>query len=179
VAVNIKNRQQLLLIVAGVAIALLLSDRFVFTPLTNTWKEHAQRIVQLKKSIAQGEMLSDRADRIREQWNSMRTNTLPVNLSAAESAVLKGFDRWSEQSRISISSIKPQWKRTAEDFIVLECRADGFGSIDAVSRFLYEIEKDNLPLRVESVEITARDNNGQQLALALQVSGLLLTPEDQ
>jgi len=61
----------------------------------------------------------------------------------------------------------------------LECRADGFGSIEAVSRFLYEIEKDNLPLRVESVEITARDNNGQQLALALQVSGLLLTPEDQ
>jgi hypothetical protein len=177
--VNIKNRQQLLLIVAGAAVVLLLSDRFIFTPLTTTWKEHTTRIAQLKRSISQGEVLTDRAARIREQWDNMRTNTLPLNLSAAESAVLKGFDRWSEQSRISISSIRPQWKRSGDDYMVLECRADGFGSIDAISRFLYELEKDSLPLRVESVEITARDNNGQQLALALQLSGLLLTPEDR
>jgi hypothetical protein len=177
--VNIKNRQQLLLILAGTAIVLLLSDRFVFTPLIKTWKEHSQRIIQLQRSIAQGEILSDRSATIRQQWENMRTNTLPVNLSAAENLMLKGFDHWSEASRISISSIKPQWKRNADDYVVLECRADAFGTIDAVSRFLYEMEKDSLPLRVESVEITARDNNGQQLALGLQVSGLLLTPEDQ
>jgi hypothetical protein len=35
-----------------------------------------------------------------------------------------------------------------------------------------------LALRVESVEVAARDNNGQQLSLALQVTGLLLSPED-
>ena len=58
--------------------------------------------------------------------------------------------------------------------MTLECRADAFGSIQAVTRFLYEVEKDSLALRVEAVEITARDNDGQQLTIGLQVSGLQL-----
>jgi hypothetical protein len=174
-----KNRQQLLAIIAGLAIALFFADRFVITPLTKTWKAHNDKIDELNKPLAQGEILVDRADRIRESWDNMRTNTLPINLSAAENNVLKAFDRWKERSGMTISSIKPQWKRTAEDYMVLECRADGFGTIDSISRFLYEMEKDPLALRVDSVEINARDNNGQQLALGLQVSGLLLTPEDQ
>ena len=175
---NINNRQQVLAILAIAAIALLLGDRMVVTPLAKAWKERGQRVVSLKKSISQGELLLDRDKRIREQWGGMRTNTLPVNLSAAENEVLKAFNRWSEDSRISISSIKPQWKRNAEDYMLLECRADTFGTIDALARFLYEIERDSLALRVESLEVTARDNNGQQLAMAVQVSGLLLTPEE-
>jgi hypothetical protein len=177
--VNIKNRQQLLTVLAGIAIVLFFSDRFIFTPLTKTWQARSDRIAELKKSIAQGELLVDRAPRISSQWNNMRTNTLPVNLSAAENNVLKAFDRWKDVSRITISSIKPQWKRSADDYMVLECRADGFGSIEAISRFLYEMEKDPLALHVDSVELNTRDINGQQLALGLQVSGLLLTPEDQ
>lgn len=176
---NVNSRQQLLLIIAGIGIALLLSDRFVLTPLTKSWKSNTEKIAELKKSINQGEVLVDRAKFIREQWSSMRTNTLPVNLSAAENEVLKAFERWTDQSRISISSIRPQPKRNADDYMVVEFRADGFGTLDAVSRFLYEMEKDPLALRAESVEIRARDNNGQQLALGLQVSGLILTPEQQ
>ena len=176
---NINNRQQLLAIVAVAAIALLLGDRLVLTPLTTAWKERSQKIVSLKKSLNQGELLLDRDKRIRETWNNMRTNTLPVNLSAAENEVVKAFFRWSEQSGISITSTRPQWRRNTDDYMLLECRADTFGSIESLSRFLYEIEKDPLALRVESVEITTRDNNGQQLAMGVQVSGLLLTPEEQ
>ena len=63
--------------------------------------------------------------------------------------------------------------------MTLECRADAAGSLPALTRFLYEAEKDPLALKVEAVEITARDNDGQQLSLALQVSGLLLNPPPQ
>ncbi len=176
---NIKNRQQLLAVAAIAAIVLLLGDRLVLTPLIRSWKERSEKIRSLKKSIAQGEMLLDRDSRIRETWTNMRTNTLPVNLSAAENEVVKAFFRWSEQSGISITSTRPQWRRNADDYMLLECRAETFGTIESLSRFLYEIEKDPLALRVEAVEINTRDNNGQQLAMAVQVSGLLLTPEEQ
>ena len=85
--------------------------------------------------------------------------------------------KWSLDSRISVSSIKPQWKRgTSEDYSVLECRVDAAGSLGTLTRFLYEVENSPLALKVESVEITSRDNNGQQLALGLLVSGLRLAP---
>ena len=43
----------------------------------------------------------------------------------------------------------------------------------------FDIEKDPLPLRLEIVELSSRDSEGQQLALGLQVSGLVLTPQER
>jgi len=176
--VTTKNRQQLLTILAAVGVGLFIADKLVFTPLVAGWKERSTRIAELRKSVAQGEALIQRGNRIRDRWDSMRTNTLPDEVSAAENQVLKAFERWSDESRISISGIKPQWKRASDDYMTLECRADAFGTIHALTRFLHSLEKDPLALRVESVEITARDETGQQLALAIQVSGLLLNPQE-
>jgi len=175
---KIQNRQQIMVLVAAAAAVLLLGDKLVLPLLTHSWTERATRIVELRKSVSQGTLLSSRERTIRERWESMRTNTLPNNMSAAENEVLRAFDRWSQESRVSITSIKPQWKQTGEDYATLECRADASGSIQSLSRFLFNVEKDPLALRIETVEITARDNDGQQLALVLQVSGLLLSPQE-
>jgi type II secretion system (T2SS) protein M len=177
--VNIKNRQQLLAFVAIAGVAILVADKLIIGPLWDGWKARSTRIAELKKSVTQGAVLLQREGAIRSRWDSMRTNTLPENISAAENEMLQAFERWSQDSRISVSSIKPQWKRAGDDFMTLECRADAFGSMQALTRFLYDMEKDPLALKVESVEITSRDNEGQQLSLALQVSGLLLSAETQ
>jgi len=176
---KIENRQRLLAILAAVGVGLLVADRLIITPLASGWKDRTDRILELKKSIAKGTLVLQRENRIRERWDSMRTNTLPENVSEAENEVLRAFERWSEDSRISISSIKPQWKRVGDDYMTLECRADAAGSIQALSRFLFNVEKDPLALKVEAVEITSRDDTGRQLSLALQVSGLLLNPPAQ
>jgi hypothetical protein len=175
---KIKNRQQVLGIIAGLAVVLLLGDKLVLSPLTSRWKERTTRITQLRKDISQGSLLLDREETIRDRWEGMRTNTLPDNVSAAENEVLQAFEHWSQVSQLSIASIKPQWKRAGEDFMTLECRADAFGNMEALTRFLYNVERDPLALRVEAVEITSRDNEGRQLSLGLQVSGLLLNPQE-
>jgi hypothetical protein len=170
----IRNRQQWLVILAATGAALLIGDKLVLTPLTAGWQARSKQIAELTKQVNQGSLLVSRDSVIRNRWDQMRNGTLPDEVSAAENEVLQAFERWSQESRISISSIKPQWKRAGDDFMTLECRADAFGSIQAVTRFLYEVEKDPLALRVEAVEITSRDNDGQQLAVGLQVSGLQL-----
>jgi len=176
---NISNRQQLLAIMAIAVIALWIGDKVVFSPLTGLWKDRVKQIDELRKSVNQGNLLLERERSIRNRWAGMRTNTLPNNTSAAENLVLKAFDRWSQESRISVTSIKPQWKHNADEYMTLECRVDAFGSLSTLTRFLYDVEKDPLALKVDAVEITTRDNEGQQLSLALQVSGLLLNAQPQ
>ena len=171
---NVNQRQQLLLILATLAVVLLFSDRVVVTPLAAVWKSRSVRLAELRESLAQGELLAQRDAVIRARWSAMREQTLPSIPSAAENELLKAFERWSRDSRLSISSIKPQWREGDEDYLSLECRAEGFGSMEAVTRFLYEVEKDDLPVKVDSVEITTRDPQGQSLTLGLQVSGLVL-----
>jgi Tfp pilus assembly protein PilO len=177
--VQIKNRQQLLTIVSIAAIGLLALDRILLPPLTSFWKERSAQIDDLRTKVREGDQLGKRERVIRERWDQMRTNTLPNNNSAAEQKVVNAFYKWEQDSRVSITSIMPQWKQDSDDYKTLECRIDASGRLDALSRFLYDIEKDPMALKLQSVELTARDNEGQQLTLALQVSALVLTPKEQ
>jgi len=176
---NLNRRQQLLAILAIVAVGLFIADRLVFTPLTNSWKARSDRITKLKEQVRDGAQTLKRENALREQWGMMSTNTLSVSKPEAESQMLKAFDRWSQAGGVSVSSIRPQWKEAEDDYKTLECRADVAGSLLAISHFLFQIERDPMGVKVDSMEMTARDNNGSQLALVLQVSGLLLNPPKQ
>jgi hypothetical protein len=171
---NLKNRQQLLAAIAIAGAALFAGDKLLFTPLVKGWKNRAVRVADLRKRINQGELLLQRQEGIRSRWDQMRTNTLPADASVAEQRLLQAFESWAQESRISVTSIAPQ-KRDTDDYTSLECRVDAFGSLSTVSRFLYDIEKDPLGLKLETVEISARDNDGQQISVGLQISGLILS----
>lgn len=176
---KISNRQQLLVIAAAVAVSLLIGDKLILSTLTNTWKARSARIADLRKKVEEGRSLVTREQTLRSRWEFMSRNALPNNPSTAEQQVLKAFDRWSQESRISILSISPNWKREGDEYMTLECRVEAAGNLGTVSRFLYAIEKDPMALKLQGIEISARDNEGQQLALGLQVSGLVLAPEQK
>lgn len=172
-----KNRQKLLLIVAGVGLLLLVGNSIVFEPLVAAWKARSKRIADLRDQVAQGQQLVQRETALRYSWESKRTNALPSDQSAAEAQLFNAFDRWERASGISRVSIKPQWKQGEDDsYATLECRADYNGDIGRIKSFLYQLENDPIGLKLENVEIAARDDAGQQLTLGLQVSGLQLNP---
>jgi len=177
--VKIKNRQQLLIIGVIAVAAIFAGDKVILTPLGNLWTARSKQIAELKKKVESGAQLIQREQSLHNHWNQMRTNTLPVNPSRAEQQLLRAFDRWSQDSKISITSLSPQWKHDSDDYMTLQCRVEAAGNMGAVSRFLYDVEKDPMALRLEIVEISSRDAEGQQLALGLQVSGLVLTPQEK
>src|SRR6202042_233106 len=138
----------------------------------------SDHISDLRKQVAQGEMLIDHEPAIRTRWENMRKNTLPANASQAETEFLKTFDRCAQDSGISVVSYRPQWKQN-DDYTTYECRADINGNIETLSRFIYELEKDPMGLKVDSMEIATHDDKGQQLSLGIQLSGLLLAAPAQ
>lgn len=174
---KIKNREKVLLLGAALVVGLLVLDRLVVTPLTRAWKERSEKIVSLTKSLNNGQVLLTRERDVRTRWAGMVSNTLPDNVSMGESIVLKAVDRWVQASQIGFTSIKPQWKQNDEDYMTLECRVDAFGGMEALTRFLYEMETDPLAVKVEDLEITARDTAGQQLSLGVRFTGLMLTSD--
>lgn len=176
---RIEIRQRLLAIIAIAIVALFALDRLVFSPLVDSWKNRSGELAKLRKSIEQGSMLIQRESHTRNMWNDIRKSTLPVNASQAEKELLAAFEKWSADSRVSISSIRPQWKRGAtDDYSVLECRVDAAGTLPVLAKFLYSIESSPIAVKMESVELTARDNNGDQIALGLLISAVRLAALD-
>ena len=140
---NLKNRQHLLALLAGAAVALFAADKLVISPLANSWKARSTEITKLRRQVAEGRSLVQRADSLNNRWEQMRTNTLPNNSSVAEQQVLKAFDRWSQESRISILSVSPQWKHDTEDYMTLECRVEAAGNIQSRAGSIVEYDHCN------------------------------------
>ncbi|MGD0016563.1 MAG: type 4a pilus biogenesis protein PilO [Verrucomicrobiia bacterium] len=172
---RIEDRQKLLVILAIAGVALLAGDKLLITPLTGLWKEHARRISELRDNLDKGTALLAREQAIEDRWTSMQKSALPTDVSAAESKVLTAVERWTRASGITFTSIKPQWKQNGDDYKTLECRVDATGDMESLARFVYELERDPLALRVEDLELSARDDGGQKLSLGVRFTGLVLT----
>ena len=174
---NLNKRQQILAILAIAVVGLYVADKLVFTPLTKSWSARSKRIATLKEQVRDGTETSKREAVLREQWDRMRRNTLSNSKPEAESQIIKAFERWSQEGGVSVSSIRPQWKEAEEDYKTLECRADVGGNLSAIAHFLYQVERDPLGVKVDSMELTSRNPEGSQLALVIQISGLLINPQ--
>jgi hypothetical protein len=178
--VDAERRKRLLIIAAVACVAALLGDRLILSPLGSLWQSRRARIAQLAASVSKGQSLIENQQRLRQRWNSMQSESLPSEEQAAENLVLKSMARWVGESRLEVTSLKPRWTRSEkEGFTSLEFRANAKGSIGAISRFLYELETDPLALKVEEIEIAARDNAGEDLSLSLRFSGVALERRSQ
>jgi Tfp pilus assembly protein PilO len=176
--VKIKDRKQFLTIAAVAVVAIFLADRLILTPLGHAWTERNNRLADLEKRVADGKQLIRREGALRARWEEMQTNTFPQNQSLAEQKLLRGFDQWAKDSGITLTSLSQQWKYDAEDYRTLQCRVEASGNLRAVSRFLYEMEKSPAALKLDNLEITSHDVEGQQLTVSMQVSGLALGTEE-
>ncbi len=173
---QIKDRQKLLVILTATAVGLFAADQLVRAPLMSVWNARAARITALRSQVSRGRMLVERERGIRNHWSDMQHKALTNNLSAAEQQVFHAIDAWAQDTGVIVNAVTPQWKHDSDDYVTYECRVDAAGDIGRLSQFLYRAEREPLALKLEAVELSARDKEGQQLSLALQLNGLVLNP---
>ncbi|HUE36613.1 MAG TPA: type 4a pilus biogenesis protein PilO [Candidatus Acidoferrum sp.] len=175
---KIQNRQQVLVLVVLGLIALWAGNLLVYGPMVKWWHARQDKIKELRQEVVQGKSLIRREAYIRSEWASMQTNSLPNNSSLAEQQVLKALNNWAGDTGINVSSVTPQWQMDQDDYSTLDCRVEASGDLNALSRFLYEIESDPMALQLATIQLTASDDRGQQLSLGLELSGLaLISPQ--
>ena len=172
-----EERQKFLIIMVMIVAGLFVGERVIFKPLLGLWRSRADSISSLRTKVANGHKDINREAYTRSRWNEMSSNTLTNDQPQAAQKVLQAVAAWAKTSGATINTITPQWKNDATDYMTLNCRIDATGDIRKLSRLMYEIEKDPMALKLDSVELTAKDNSGAQMQLGLQINGLaLLTP---
>jgi Tfp pilus assembly protein PilO len=171
-----KPRQRERLLVAGalVCFAILAGDRVVLSSLTSLWKSQGEEIARLREELPRAEMLVERRQAVDDRWKEMRERALPKEPAAAENLLLTSVARWARTSGVQVDSIKPRWLSDKETGDRLEVRLSAKGDMGEITRFLYELEKDSAPVRLENVELRARDDSGASLILDARFSGIVL-----
>jgi Tfp pilus assembly protein PilO len=171
---NIKNRQQFLVVLVIAAAGLYAGVNFVFSPLQDWWSSRQTQIKDLRTNIHEGNVAINREAGLRQTWAGMQTNALPPTMSQAEQKFLTAMDGWSRESGAAITSIMPQWKVESTNYMTLNCRVETEGELGTLSRFLYSIEKGPLAVRLNSVELSAHDTAGQTITMGVEIEGLAL-----
>jgi hypothetical protein len=169
-----ENRQKVLVIAAAAVVALYLGNMLVYEPLKNWYKGRADQIHDLTLQVAKGRTTLANEQATRGLWQHMSGNVLPDNSALAEHKLVSAINTWAQDSRVDVTGILPQWRNDTDDYKTLNCRIEVAGAIGTLSRFLYDVEQGPIALKVDSIELTARDTGGQQLTLGVQVSGLAL-----
>jgi Tfp pilus assembly protein PilO len=176
---NIQNRQQFLVVLTIAAAALYVGVNFIIEPLGGWWSSRQAQVRELRTQVADGRKLVARESAILNHWADMQSNSLPANTSLAESKLLKAVDEWSRNSGADVTSLMPQWKNDSTNYMTLACRVETAGDLGTLSAFLYELEKGPMALRLDAVELGARDKDGQQLTLSVEMNGLALITQEK
>ena len=173
-----RKREQWLALGALICVSAFVGDRFIVSPLTSLWKQRSKRIVELGRQLSTGLALVEREEAIRKRWDTMKEQALPKDKSVSEKQVLQAIDDWIARARLAVSSVKPRWiEEKSQPYKTIECRVAAEGDLASVVRFMYELERDPMALRLEEVEIASREDRGQKLSLSLRFTGLVLTGE--
>ena len=176
---KIKNRQEFLVVLTIAAFALLVTVNFILEPLGGWWSSRQAQVKELRTKVTEGGQLIKRETGIRSRWAEMQANALPANTSLAEQKLLTAVDSWSRSSGAEVTSLMPQWKNESTNYMTLNCRVETSGNLGTLSQFLYDLERGPLALRLTSLELTARDKEGQQMTLSTEINGLALLPSDK
>jgi hypothetical protein len=179
VQIKIENRQKFLLIVALTILGLFVATSVIYEPLKANWIARSKRIADLKEKVAYDNHLLRRRTEILARWDNMKNNVLPPNSSQAGSALLKAKDRWVEKSGVGIEDFSPQLKQDTDpdssDVITTwECRTDASGGMHSILNFLWSIESDPMGVQLEDIELSSKDNSGEEMTLGLTLSALVL-----
>jgi Tfp pilus assembly protein PilO len=152
---------------------------FILSPLAGWWSTRQAQITALRGQVSDGNQLIKSETRTRSRWAEMQANALPADTSLAEQQLFKAVDNWALNSGAEVASLMPQWKNDTTNYMTLSCRVETAGNLSALCRFINDVERGPMAVRVDSLEITERDKEGQQLSMSVEINGLALNQPDK
>ena len=166
------KREKLLLTVALLAVAILIGDRLVLGPLVNSWKIRNDKIEKLERDIAKGKTLLPRLKSSMKKWRTYVSDNLNSTNTIAEDEVLRAIENWTGDSGILLTSIKPQWQKHDDRYRTYDVRLVAEGTMREAVEFVHAIESDELPLKIEQLELASREKTGKLISVSVRFAGL-------
>jgi len=174
----LSKRERMILIAAIIAVVMLVADRFVVGPVSARREEIKARKLKLQAELENAQLLFTRQKLMERKWKTLLSDGLR-NDAEAESKIARALDEWSKEAMLTLSSVKPE--RVASDKGLKEMTfvVAGMGTLEAVSRFLWQIETAPMPIKVVDMQVGSTNETGQSMSLQLRLSALCLGSEQK
>ena len=174
----LSKRERLILIVAIVAVAMLVTDKLIVGPISSRREEMKTRKLELKAELENAQLLFSRQKLMERKWKMLLSDGLR-NDAEAESKVARALDEWSKEGRLTLSSVKPERIAGGKGLKEMTFVVAGMGTLEAMSQFLWQIETAPMPIKVNDMQIGSTNETGQSMSVQLRLSSLCLGTEQE
>ena len=171
---GLSQRERMIVLLTALVVGALVADKVVFTPALAKFRQTESQRQTLLAQIHEAQSLFERRRLMERKWKTMLSDGLQ-NDAEAESRMVRALDKWSQEARLTLTSLKPE--RLASDkglremtFVVV-----GRGRLDAVARFLWQVETAELPVKVKDMALGSSEAD-DSMSLELSLSALYLGP---
>ena len=174
----LSKRERIMALVAVAVVGFLVLNKFLIGPVAGRLQQLETQKSQLLVELDEAQNLFRKRRVLEKEWKNALLEGLR-NEVEAESKVGRALNEWSQEARLTLSSVKPD--RVASDkglkemtFVVV-----GTGTLDAVARFLWQIETAPLPIKVKDMQLGSSNESGQSMSVQLRLSALCLGTEQK
>lgn len=174
----LSKRERIIAIVAIAAVGFLALNKFLIGPVADKLQQLETQKQQLQVDLNEAQNLFQRRRMLEKEWKILLAEGLR-NEVEAESRIARAIDGWSRESSLTLSSVKPD--RTAADKGLTEITfvVAGTGTLEAVARFLWQVETTPLPIKVKDMQLGSSNESGQSMSVQLRLSAICLGTEQK
>jgi hypothetical protein len=172
----LSKREQIIALVAVAVVGFFVLNKFLFKPIAGKLQRLETQKSQLLIDLDEAQNLFRKRRVLEKQWKAAMSEGLR-NEVEAESKVGRAIDKWSEEARLTLSSVKPDRMASDEGLKEMTFVVVGTGTLDAVTRFLWQIETAPLPIKVKDMQLGSSNESGQSMSVELRLSALCLSTE--
>jgi len=164
----LSKRERILALATLLVLGALVANSLILDPLFTQRRQAANERIDLEAQLADAQNTFDRRGLLERKWKAvledMRSDT------DAESRVTKALNEWSRETRLTLTSIKPE--RTTGDKGISEITfvVAGRGSLESVASFLHKVETAELPVKVTTMQLGSTSESGDSMSLQLRLS---------
>ena len=174
----LSKRERLIGILTVVILAALVGDRFILTPATRSLGRLEDNKQQLLAELNEAQNLFQRRRLMERKWQKSLGEGLKSE-SEAESHILHALDGWARQSRLTLTSVKPERMSEIKNGLQeMTFTIAGTGSLQATAQFLYQVETGALPIKIKDMQLGSANEMGNDMSIQLGLSALYVNGQD-
>ncbi len=167
----LSKREQIILLLAVIAVGLLIGNKFVYEPLRDKRAALCEERDQLKKELNEANLLLARQKRDTPQYRQLTTDGFKDDADA-DNKVSTALNEWAQKCRLKISSTRPERTPTDKELQEMKWMCSGTGTLEAAASFIWEIERSEMPIKITTMTIGSSSDAGELVSLTLGVSAV-------
>ena len=173
---KLSQKEKTGLFISAILVSLVILDRLILTPINDRIRQINREIKIDEKQLAMGLRNLNQKEFVSSEYKKY---ALYLKNSGSDdektTAILSEVENLAHKSGVSLIDMKPQQPQNINFYKEYTIEVEAEGSMDALVRFLYELNTSSQLLRAEKLRLNLKDKDSSVVKATIQITKISIS----